>query len=64
MTYILLSERLKNAERTCEKCQNLKDNGSCKYPVLIARYFTTKLINFSEDGLTCQLFRRRKNDRD
>lgn len=58
---LLLSEREKNARLTCSHCVNLKENGFCKYPIILEwdafSVRVAKLISFSEDGLTCQLFK-------
>lgn len=62
MTRMLLSERTKNAAITCSKCANDRC-GYCCYPILMdfieGAFRLTKLIHFSEDGLTCQLFREK-----
>ena len=62
MTRMLLSERNKNATITCSKCANDRA-GYCSYPILMdfieGAFRVTKLIHFSEDGLTCQLFREK-----
>lgn len=61
MTRLLLSQREKNARITCSRCFNCNDNGCCRLPILIQYEAGTirvaRLISFSEDGLTCQLFR-------
>lgn len=62
MTHMLLSERTKNAAITCSKCANDRC-GHCRYPILMefieGSFRVAKLIHFSEDGLTCQLFREK-----
>lgn len=61
MTYTLLSERMSRAVKKCAECANNND-GKCKYPILLeynkttGNYRVTKLINFSDDGMTCQLY--------
>lgn len=61
MTYILLSERMRRAAKKCAECAN-NDDGKCKYPILLeynrttGNYRVTKLINFSKNGTTCQLY--------
>ena len=61
MTRVRLSERIANAEETCARCENDVD-GKCKLPVLTGIHkdrgtiSTSKLISFSEDGRTCQLY--------
>lgn len=61
MTRLLLSERQKNANITCSRCVNCTDTGWCKYPILMEYKEGTvrvaRLISFSDDGLTCQLFK-------
>ena len=61
MTRLLLSEREKNARITCSHCFNCNDTGWCRLPILIEYEAGTirvaRLISFSDDGLTCQLFR-------
>ena len=62
MVRLLLSQRQENARETCAKCVNCKPSGMCKYPIALEWYGDgsvriARLISFSEDGLTCQLFR-------
>ena len=67
MTRLLLSERTENARKTCSRCcHNVNDE--CRYPVLVeciktysgVSLRTARLINYSDDGLTCQLYREAK----
>lgn len=64
MTHLLLSEREKNARSTCSRCFNCNDTGWCRYPIIIqfekGVLRTARLISFSDDGLTCQLFRSKE----
>lgn len=61
MTRVRLSERMANAEETCARCEHDVD-GKCELPILTGIHkdrgtiSTSKLISFSEDGMTCQLF--------
>ena len=64
MTRLLLSERERNARITCAHCANQNRRGFCRYPILMeynhGSVRISRLISFSEDGLTCQLFREDK----
>ena len=61
MTRVRLSERMANAEETCARCEHDVD-GKCELPILTGinrdrgTISTTRLVGFSEDGRTCQLF--------
>lgn len=63
---LLLSERERNARITCSHCANQRERGFCRYPIMMEYSQGTirisRLISFSEDGLTCQLFRERKTE--
>ena len=56
---ILLSRRLRNAEKMCSQCEH-DHNGKCDHPVVLDRKngTLTKLVHMSSDGFTCQIFRK------
>ncbi len=56
---IPLSKRMANAEKMCAQCEHLH-NGKCDHPVVIDRSkgIGTRLVHMSDDGLTCQIFRK------
>ena len=64
MTRLLLTQREENARITCSCCVNQREQGFCRYPILMeynhGSVRISRLISFSEDGLTCQLFREDK----
>lgn len=57
--HIPLSVREKNAKKMCAQCEHLH-GGRCDHPVIIDRLNGTRtnLIHMSDDGLTCQIFRK------
>lgn len=68
MVRLLLSQREENARETCARCINRR-GATCKYPIIMEycdnavggmTIRTAKLISFSDDGMTCQLFREAK----
>lgn len=68
MTRLRLSERIANAEETCARCEHDVD-GRCELPILTdidrkrGTVSTTRLVGFSEDGRTCQLFTEKRPPR-
>lgn len=61
MRFFSLSQRQKNAKKMCAQCDCLVD-GKCEHPVILHRDGNkaqlTWLIHMSNDGLTCQIFRK------
>ena len=59
MSFVILSKRLKNAAKMCSQCEH-NHGGICDHPVILDRKTgsRTKLIHMSDDGLTCQIFRK------
>jgi hypothetical protein len=57
--FFLLSEREKNAAKMCSQCEH-NHGGKCDHPVVLDRKYGTftKLVYMSDDGMTCQIFRK------
>ena len=56
---IPLSVREKNAKKMCAQCEHLHGD-KCDHPVIVDRKYgmTMRLVYMSDDGLTCQIFRK------
>ena len=54
-----LSVRNKNGKKMCAQCEHLHDD-KCDHPVILDRAngTLTHLVYLSDDGLTCQIFRK------